>query len=334
MAKPVAVVISDIHFNINTLPVARAALQSAITTANTENLPLVIAGDLNDTKAIIRAEVANTLLKLFKQVQTHAYILVGNHDLVNEKGTEHGLQYLASNNVTIVDTVTAFNDFTLIPYQSTNESFISALERIPAGALLIVHQGFQGAFMGEYIQDKSSVPLEAVKKYKVVSGHYHRHQVVGSVTYIGNPYTLSYAEANDGPKGFLVLNSDGTFTRHDLMTLRKHVVLNFDYNDTHTAAQSVARAQIKPEDIVWVKVAGLESDLKKLDKAKLGHTLFGHNNYKLDLIPTANDNQPIQNIEKLTDFEIFDSLINKTAETQLQKQYLKELLREIIERVG
>lgn len=334
MAKPVAVVISDIHFNINTLPVASAALHQAITTANTENLPLIVAGDLNDTKAIIRAEVANELLRLLKNVQTHAYILVGNHDLINEKGAEHGLQYLASSKVSIVDKVTAFSDFTLIPYQSTNASFITALERIPAGTLLIVHQGFQGAFMGEYIQDKSSVPLEAVKKYKVVSGHYHRHQVIGSVTYIGNPYTLSFAEANDGPKGFLVLNDDGTFVRHDLMTLRKHVVLNFDYNDVHSAAQSVAKARIKQDDIVWVKVVGLESDLKRLDKTKLGHNLFGHSNYKLDLIPTVNDTHPIQNIEKLTDFEIFDNLINNTAETQLQKQYLKELLREIIERVG
>ena len=49
--SPIAVLISDIHYNINTLPVADAALRQAIAKANELDVVLIVTGDLHDTKA-------------------------------------------------------------------------------------------------------------------------------------------------------------------------------------------------------------------------------------------------------------------------------------------
>lgn len=324
MSFPICIVISDVHFNINTLPLASAALGKAIEAANDAKLPLVIAGDLNDTKAIIRAEVANELLKLLSKAKTQVYILVGNHDLINEKDTPHGLNYLASKNVHIIDKVTTLKHFSLIPYQPTNQAFINVISVIPSNSLVIAHQGFQGAFMGEYVQDKSSVPIEAVKAHKVISGHYHRHQTIGTVTYIGTPYTITFAEANDGPKGFATLLNTGELIQHKL-NLRKHVILERNYDDLTAPAQG-----INQDDLLWLKVIGPYSELKKLDKEKIGKTFIGHSNFKLDLITIDSEPTKINSNHKLTSFELFDKLIDNTAETDEQKIYLKELYREII----
>jgi hypothetical protein len=59
MSKPVAVLISDVHFNLSTLELASSAMKMAQNRAVELNVPLVVAGDLTDHKAIIRGEVAD-----------------------------------------------------------------------------------------------------------------------------------------------------------------------------------------------------------------------------------------------------------------------------------
>src|SRR5579859_5876578 len=183
MPKAIAVVISDIHFNLHTLPIASKALSSAVNTANDLNLPLVIAGDLNDTKAIIRAEVANKLIDILRSARTPVYILVGNHDRINEREHEHGLNYLKPYaNIVDEPSMLENEDVFLVPYFN-NPQLIKTSDVIPYGVILIMHQGFQGALMGDYVLDKTSISPEVVKNHTVISGHYHKHQTIGTVTY-------------------------------------------------------------------------------------------------------------------------------------------------------
>ena len=327
MSKPSFVVISDIHFSVNTLEKATTALSRALQTAETHNIPLIIAGDLNDSKAIIRAEVANRLIELLKEKTVSVHLLVGNHDLINEKGKEHGLNFLAPY-VNLVSTWTPLLDCYLIPYISSNEELKVILGSIPAGSHLIMHQGFQGAFIGDYIQDKSSISPELVKDFKVISGHYHKHQTVGSVTYIGSPYTMTFGEANDGPKGFLIVNDDFTFKRV-ILNLPKHVILTAEVKDGKVVFDDLDHS-VSPHDSVWVKVRGPKSELSNIDKIDLGKELFGHANFKLDLTPTAEENKPTQVSEDLTDVELLDNLINMLSQVpDDKKENLKRLFRDL-----
>lgn len=320
MSKPLFVAISDIHFNINTLELASKSLQAALHKAEELNIPLIIAGDLNDTKAIIRAEVANAIIRILKPAKIKVYILEGNHDKVNEKGREHGLNYLAPY-AYILDMphILGLNGHPVfvIPYQSDSEAIIGTLnahQLVPK--IIIMHQGFRGAFMGDYIQDKSSISIEVFKKHTVISGHYHRHQTLGTVTYIGSPYTITFGEANDGPKGFLIINTDGTFERQ-ILELRKHIVVNRRINrDLEIPIDNYQHG-----DLVKVRITGPRGLLKLVNKQKLGLKLIGHGNFKLELIVEDPEESHTPHLD-LTDHELMLQLI-KNKKPSLELTYME-----------
>lgn len=338
--KPYFVAISDIHFNVKNLALSTTALTQAMQFAKDLEVPLVVAGDLHDTKAIIRAEVANVLLDMFKDFNQYndAFILVGNHDLVNEKGTAHGLNYLRQHAIIMENWgIHAQLDKVLfIPYQSDPAAYKSAcraLDRFNTPYNMIVcHQGFAGANMGDYIQDKSAVGCEFAQ-VPTISGHYHKHQTLGNVTYIGNPYTMSFGEANDGPKGFLVVNEDGSF-KHIPITLRKHLKINLktcqQEIDGHTAygvEYPHPNVAIGAHDLVWIQLHGNKSSLDKISKKDFLYYVV-HSNFKLDKIPT--DAEELVTTKPLTDHETLDALIDNLSEPATFKQKLKTMWRGLL----
>lgn len=329
--KPKAVMINDLHFTPSTLELATTSLKLAQAKAIELNVPLIIAGDTLDTKAIIRAECANRLIEILEptDVTPDTYILVGNHDLLSEKAKSHSLNFLDGYG-TIIDAPRYLwgLGLHLIPYMSNTSELEALLKTLNKGSTLIMHQGVKTAYMGHYVQDKSSLSPEAFKDFTVLSGHYHRKQVIDTgdgrtFTYTGTPYSTSFAEANDGPKGFHVIQEDNSI---DFIptNLRKHIVIEMT-----TTELNYAFAGIHPEDLIWVKFYGARSVLDKLDKQAIGMRIFGHTNYKLDKI--YSDEAPLQSdMTQMTGEEILDSIIESTDESETQREYLKSLWREII----
>src|SRR4051812_39679990 len=107
--KPIAVLVSDVHYSLKNLELSDKAFRAAIDTAHKLAVPLIDAGDLTDDKCIIRAEVANRLIKTMeyaKDKYVPVYCLVGNHSLINQKGKEHALEFLKPY-CTVLDTYSA-----------------------------------------------------------------------------------------------------------------------------------------------------------------------------------------------------------------------------------
>lgn len=349
MSKPIAVLISDIHFNINNLPLASVSLKVALRKAEDINVPLVIAGDTNDTKAIIRAEVANAILGIVSQATVPIYALVGNHDLVNEKGSEHGLKYLTPYVDVVqspVQVVLSGFSLYLIPYYNSPEALQEVLAKIPKGSTLIMHQGVQGAHMGEYVVDKTSLPKECFADFRVISGHYHRAQdikcgrprkgAVGLFSYIGTPYTTSFAEANDGPKGFQILSDDGLLTQVPT-NLRRHMTFERTTEELARMMEDGPEGEygaffglVNKEDLVWLKVRGPQSELAKLKKKEVGLRTLGHANFKLDLIAAESAKVEETDAKPLSETDLLDKLIDGMEETDAQKKILKGLWREVL----
>lgn len=351
MSKPIAVLISDIHFNIHTLELAAASLLKAQFKANLLDVPLVIAGDLLDTKAIIRAEVANKLVQMLSVKDApDTIIMVGNHDLINEKGKEHALNFLKPY-ATIIDCPQEGSlkgtRVLMIPYQSDPQVIINILsdEEYPSPPLVIMHQGVQGSLMGDYVVDKSALPKEVFENYRVISGHYHPRQDIrcgkkayviksdiGSVitykpflpkdiglfSYIGNPYTLGFGEANDPEKGYQILNQDGTLDFAPT-NLRKHVIYDLTIKDLNNG---IVRHKI--EDLVWLKIRGPKEELDKLEFSQTAG-MFGTS--KVDLIPTDKEVQPSDDADSFTQAELLDFLIDDSAFSSEAKIRLKDLWR-------
>lgn len=334
-----AVLISDIHYNHHTVSLADNSLSQAVTKAEELNVPLVIAGDLNDTKAIIRAECLNAILVTLSGCKVPVYVIVGNHDLINEKSKEHSLNFLKTlENVTVVDELIYSQpiDAYLIPYQTNVEDLKGILHEIPNGSDIIMHQGVLGAHMGEYIVDKSSIDPAELSAFRVISGHYHRRQTlvtdgrkhathfeVGTFNYIGTPYSITHAEANDGPKGFRILT--GTSLEFVPTNLRKHRKILCRYDEVMGPFDD-----LKPEDILWIQVSGPASELDKLSKKEIGMKLLGHQNFKLDKIYDEIEMMTSEETKVYTDDELLDKIIEDSEETKEQKKYLKQLWREVL----
>lgn len=333
--KPLAVLISDVHYSLANLELSDKAFRAAIGKAAELGVPLIDCGDLTNDKAILRGEVVNRLIETFKYAQemgVSIYCLIGNHSLLNEKAHVHALNFL-SPYATIIDTCRSFHALpyvTFIPYQHDLSEHLDLYLQVCKGLkhkIIIMHQGVKGAFMGDYIQDKSSIDPELLKDFTVFSGHYHRHQTVGTVTYIGNPFTMSFGETKDGTKGYLIINEDGSYTR-EYLQLRKHFVIEY-FADAILDENIYLYPQEIKDNHVWVKIHGFKSDLDKISKKTVADKLFyGNLNFKLDKI--YNDPLKLDKSESMTDTETLDALIDRGEEAQEQKSLLKKLWREVV----
>lgn len=342
--------ISDVHYNLQTLPVADAAMRRAIDVTNDMKVPLVVCGDLHDTKANLRGECVNALLAVFSSLNTDAYILRGNHDSVNERSEDSSLSFLDREALredgevvcrTVVNRPNFFNklgaidgkSIHLIPYQHDPNAFRAYVKKIDKGSTIIVHQGLTGTAMGDYIQDKSAINPEDVAGFRVISGHYHTRQTRqlpggGVWNYVGNPYTLSYGEANDPAKGYQILMSDGSL-RFVPTNLRKHVVVEINYDLSPTNHPKLPA--YAPGDIVWVKAFGRGETVRQLSKATVAQDLGLLWDFRLDIIPTDSPAQVTRAQQDLSGGSLLDSLIDGLPDSSDErKTRLKSLWKDMV----
>lgn len=324
-SEPIAVLISDVHYSLNTFHIADIAFRMAIDKAAALSVPLIDCGDLTNDKALMRAEYVNALINTMlyaKSKGVKVYCLVGNHSLCNEKGEEHSLNFLRPY-CTIVDTPGTVDGFNFVPYQNTSEKFMRAIQKFIEGSIVIGHQGTIGGYMGDYVKDTSAIDPPTVAAWVVYLGHYHRHYPLLSTVSVGNPYSLTYGEAGDGPKGFLILHAGGGCERV-LTGLRKHVILEKAWDEPVPSIEG-----LNPQDLLWLKIKGPYSELEKLNKKDIGMKLLGHANFRFDKIPTETSRIKVERV-KLTDEQLLDILIDETDENKTQRDYLKDLWRTIV----
>ncbi len=336
--KPVAVLISDVHYSVATLPVADAAMRQAFAHAGKLSVPIIIAGDLLDGKSIMRGECVNAIIGLLRSTDVQVMALVGNHDKLNEKGDAHSLEFLRPY-ARVIDTPTHMPSIGswLVPYFSDSDKLLQFLhEEVFANDTrrLIMHQGLKGAAMGDYIVDRTSMDPSVFDGLRVVSGHYHRAQDIkcgktGLWSFLGSPYTVTYTEASDGPKGFRVLYEDGTL-KSVPTNLRKHVIIETT-TDMLTQADEHGTDPFEmpnPCDLVWLKVRGPYSELEALNKRDLAK-MMGVQSFRFDKQPT-DEAQVKLKVEEMTGEQMLDSLIMQSEETPAQKAALKSLWREVM----
>lgn len=340
-ACPIAVLISDVHYSLPTLTLANAAMGHAIDKANELRVPLIVAGDLHDSKANMRAECVNAMIETFKRCELKATIMVGNHDKINEKSSDHALNFLEEHVNFIVDKPKKFSIELednvplgyLIPYQHDLAALKTYLKSLPKGSQLIMHQGLQGSLSGEYIKDSSALSPEDVAGFMIISGHYHARQRVhlpdgGTWDYIGNPYSLNFGEAYDPPKGYQILFADGSL-KHVPTNLRGHFKSERNLITGDMKRSDPPQRPYTSEDLLLVKVTGTTDQLYQVDKNRLAAELTWQGHIKLELIPVDLEIKE-QKIENKTPAQVLDGIINDTNETEERKERLKLLAKSLL----
>lgn len=341
MNKPKAILISDIHFNLTTLPVASEALKQAVNKANDLKVPLIIPGDMHDTKANVRGECIKAIQDILYACHNRVHVVRGNHDSINEKSKDTALMFLRGDeriDIIVDNCYLPELGLWILPYEHDVERLRGVLKTIPKGSTLIMHQGVEGSHSGEYIQDKSAISHDDVKDFRVISGHYHRRQdiktgrprkgAVGLWSYIGNPYTLNFGEAEDPEKGFQILKEDGTL-EFVPTKLRAHIVLDYSYDMIDDFMADMTVNYITASDLLWVKVRGPKDKLLKFTKEYITKTLKLEQSFKLDLIPDTQEVQETKTNKPLTQVELLDSLIDSLSNTDNNsKKRLKDMWKQ------
>ncbi len=308
----------------------------AVTQANSLNVPLIVTGDMHDTKANLRGECIDSMIRIFRDCAQVPYIIVGNHDRINEKSSAHSLEFLRPY-ANIVDSPLYCKDidFWLLPYYHDRDECAEDLARLPevnGCKRFIMHQGIEESHSGDYIQDKSAITKQDAAGLTVWSGHYHRRQSIklpdgGTWNYVGNPFTLGFGEANDPVKGFQVLNSDGT-AEFIPTNLRKHVVIEQSYGLMFSDTLDI---RIIPGDLVWVKLSGHKENLAKTSRDEIAFEMGLTGGFRLDLIPTDGIAQKVET-KGLSQTELLDTLITSMPDTSDErKNRLKQLWRQFCE---
>ena len=341
MSSPVAVLLSDVHYSLKTLKEAEVSMLMAIDKAEELDIPLIIAGDLHDTKANLRGECTNAMVKTFSNAKCSIELLIGNHCRINEKSQEHSLNFLEPYCNFIVNEPRKFSfegfSFYMIPYYFDVQALKEYLSTIPAGSTLIMHQGLKGSHAGEYILDRTALDKESVANFRVISGHYHRRQsiqcskkyinksdnLLGWWDYIGNPYTTRFDESEDPEKGFQVLYDDGSL-KFIPTNLRKHVKIEIDVTELEHAGGPYFCREVRPNDILWVVIHGPSDKLATITKESLGI----NQPFRLELTPTDAAQLAFDTTNKLD----FDSVIDGNAGLDNdRKARLKTLWKDLID---
>lgn len=229
---------------------------------------VVCAGDLYHTPESLSATVLTAshefLMKVSEvceEVGAKLYILLGNHDLLNENMNIHHLHTLGGYGV-VVDKVYELDcGLTFVPFMSDKEKFESEMKKAEkTSKLIITHHDFSGLQYETGIKSKSTV--KSKYKCQVIAGDIHVAQVVGSIVVPGS----------------LVQNR---FNRCDLDKVGGVVVYEYDDGDCREITfikNTHSKHYIKVEDldvldglspeqcVLQVKTPKLtEDELKKLE---------------------------------------------------------------------
>lgn len=328
---PIAVLISDVHYSLSTLKLADAAMRMAIAKANDLGVPVVVAGDLHDSKANLRGECIKAMIDTFKLAKVTPIVIVGNHCKINEKSLEHSLEFLRPC-ATIVDKPISnlIPHWTMAPYFSDVEALRTYLKTLPPNSNIIMHQGLQGADSGEYFLDKTALHENDLAGHNVISGHYHHglDKVLpngGHHKFLGNPYTLGFGEAAQGTKGYYTLYCNNDMDFH-ASGLPKHTVITGTVK-TGGISYNIDTFSPDKEDSVLFRISGPSDLLISVKKEEIAFEMCHTGNVKLELIPT--DVVEIkEDVSKATSLDfVIDAL---SGVEELRKVRLKELWKDLL----
>lgn len=195
-------------------------------------LPVIWLGDFLDTKEVIRGTCLNLIHDRLLHSKLQHIILVGNHDFFNSTECEdHALKVLKSlDNVIIIDEFQELANMWFVPYMHDLASFRTVMKKCK-GKTAFIHQGIDGFDYGNGHIAEGEVDISALKGVdKVISGHFHKYQEKGNLTYLGTPFSHSFGET-DQVKYIGIFNTETDELQLLETPFPRHRTLEIDCDD-------------------------------------------------------------------------------------------------------
>lgn len=170
----------------------------------------IFLGDWHHNRASLNISTLNysvrgmdKLTKAFTQV----VMLPGNHDEHYRDTREMNSivwtkQY---DNVRFYDEITVENDVAVLPWLVGDEH--KTVKNIEA-KYMFAHLELPNFFMNAMVKmpDVGELKTDDLHSETIFTGHFHKRQTSGNVTYIGNAFPHNYADAGDDDRGCMILD--------------------------------------------------------------------------------------------------------------------------------
>lgn len=331
--------IGDQHFKVDNINETEIFIKIIVDIIN-KNKPdfVVLLGDLLHTHEKIHTTPLKMAYDFINKIRelTHVFVLVGNHDMINNSqflNNNHWLNFLKEwDNVTVVDKVIVdeVNDmkFIFTPYVFPGK-FQEALDTVGDdwfdAYCIFAHQEFFGCKMGAILSvdgDKWDI-----SNPHIVSGHVHEKQKLQeNIYYTGSSLETSYGD-NENNTIALLSFQEGT-EGYDLQEIelklpKKKII--------YTTVEDVCDDDIKIEkndDKYKISISGTYEEFKSFKKSKKYKELISQGVkivFKPKKIETQIKNEKIkENIEELSTnsfTKILETLILQEGDSYLKESY-------------
>lgn len=192
---------------------------------------IFILGDIFHDRGVIDIPVYNAVYQLFKEAAgrgVRVVIYPGNHDMVDLRAmhvNKHLHSLFTYEKITHVQekpsiVQTAYFPVAVIPYSNSSREVVETSKRLldqMSGdiKILMLHHSVNGAITGphEWVMPHRLDADDLPEGYThIFSGHYHCHQKVKRLWYVGAPLHHDFGERTYTP-GFIHVKPDGSWTQ-------------------------------------------------------------------------------------------------------------------------
>ena len=324
--------IGDPHLKINNFQQAIDLLQWIESVAKKEQPDVVCnLGDTFDTHGVLRAE----LLKEFKDhVQritfggpAYWYVL-GNHDQYKPRDSKyHALQTFNMRGFRLFDKVENMgDDITVVPYVQEFEDF-----PLNTKSICITHNTFIGADYG-FKREDAGVNADKVSADIIISGHIHKRQSFGKVTYPGTPVAYN-ANDVDEVKGLLLFDT-ATFEQKFIESpFPKWKSLEFTVSADNPLSNfnEVLRQNLNDKDKFILKVNGPKIELTAYFKSKEYLSVVKDKNVLPKPLPNDKTKQKVS-IKATSMRDIMGEYVDKVYDGSIDKQLILQKIDKVLSR--
>jgi len=197
---------------------------------------IVFVGDWHEVRSAINVFTLKYSYEIATKVNNlglPVYFIIGNHDLYhrNNRDIYSVVPFHEFENFQIIHEPTVLKHIgdgvLMCPYMFHEE--YTELVKYPHIPFWIGHFEFKGFIVTGYniVMKTGPEHTDFGKPEHIISGHFHKRQTGGNVTYIGNAFPTSFADAGDTERGMMVFNhKNGEMTFFDWKECPKYITGN------------------------------------------------------------------------------------------------------------
>jgi DNA repair exonuclease SbcCD nuclease subunit len=305
-------------------------------TLEKEGIKVVLnLGDTFDRRKYVNFYALDRAKKMFfdrlRDNEIQMYMLAGNHDTYFKNTNEVNspdLLLCEYNNITVIDEPTTIqvdeNPICMMPWICP-ENYQHSLDtlKLTEAEICMGHFEIAGFAMYRGMESHDGLDKKLFEKFDMVfSGHYHHRSTDGHITYLGNPYELTWQDYND-PRGFHLFDLSSrklTFVENQYRMFER-----FEYDDTIWDPDGID-TEFASEKFVKIVIVN-KTDHFKFDKFM--QRVYNKNPYEVKIIEDLSEfNEGVINEDiNLEDtMSVLDQYID-SVETDVSKEHIKKYMK-------